>query len=151
MSNRIRLGLLSWSGRTYLAAASRGTLDLLGLAHDHYVGPQAGASIYLTLKSVLLEALSKLSGRSTISRLTPIESLLLRTALDSAVRVAQIDQEDHAVVDLQRLQRSLPKTEMGRVPREHAARFVVRDFLCSGDLLTQHISDSVIGAGREAA
>jgi hypothetical protein len=132
-------------------AAARGTLEALSLVHDQYAGPEAKTSFFLTLKSVLLEGFSKLAGFRAVSRLTPIESLLLRTALDSAVQVAQIDGEDQAMVDLQRLRRSLPKIEMGRVPREHAARFVVRHFLSSGNLLTQLTADAVTGAGREAA
>jgi hypothetical protein len=151
MLNRIQLSTLSWSGRRYVVAAARGMLEALSLVHDQYAGPVAKTSFFLTLKSVLLEGFSKLAGSSAVSRLTPIESLLLRTALDSAVQVAQIDGEDQAMLDLQRLRRSLPVIEMGRIPREHAARFVVRHFLRSGDLLTQFTRDAVDGAGREAA
>jgi len=139
MHRTLPIDAMTWSGRCTLAAATKGVLHALDLMHDTYAGSESQTSIFRTMRSVLLEGLSKLTRRSSSARLSSSESLLLWTTMGAALRAAELDQEDSAIVDLQRLRSTMPALTFGRVPRERAIDFVVRHFLRRDDVLVHFL------------
>ena len=152
MLNGIRIDRLGHSGRGYLATSTRAMLAILEHAHQTCSSPETGEqSVFATLKKVLLAGLSKVAGARPYSRLSYLETLLLRTVLAAALSAAVSHQESNAILDLQRLKRAIPAGRTTLCQREQTARVLIRLLVTSDDTLTTLVRAEAPGAATEAA
>lgn len=151
MINGIRIRHLSYSGRRMLALAARCTLAILDQAHDRLVGPGAACSIFRSLRSALLNALTKLSDATRQTKLDRTHFVVYVAVLRAALQAAQKLGERRAAEDLRLLLDHLPRHKSSRPALDHAAGYITWLVLTRNRLLARTIMDHAFDRSTSAA